>query len=195
MTADEYWQRVVACGWLDDVPQHEHSELEQSVRQAFEREPLYAWSALTALHFDSECIEGLDSYFSYKGQLSRLAEASNGVFCPFDIRHEYIGDRIRVSFDLQGKTYTCLTTDYSDYFDIEIFTLINRALQESGEPRRIIELPTVDQCFFLVIVSEASYRQAERLMVVPPPEYFLWRESLSAAEVDEYLAKYYEHLV
>ena len=67
--------------------------------------------------------------------------------------------------------------------------------QENGESRRIIELPTVDQCFFLVMVSEATCRQAERLMVVPPPEYFLRRESSSAVEVDEYLAKYYELLV
>lgn len=49
-------------------------------------------------------------------------------------------------------------------------------LQDSGGQRKILQLPACDQNYYLVVVTSETYRNAERLMVIPPPTYFLDRE-------------------
>lgn len=189
LSADEYWQRAVESGWLDNMPAEAHAELEKRVREAFVSDPLIAWSAFYAAVFDSEMFEDA----AYTVRIEELAKNSYGGFQPENIQEEYLDGPTRISFELKGKTYEYTTQDFGDYFDEEVINVINQALREVGEKRQFHSLPVTDQVYYLVFVTPETYENAERLRLIPPYMYFEYKER-SLKKVEKYLRKYYKKL-
>jgi hypothetical protein len=161
------------------------------VQEAFNENPLYAWGALGIAAIDSE---GICGYGSYARHIEYLAEVSNGAFNPKALQDVHVeGWRFRISFELGGNFYEYVTRDCGDYLDDEVFDLINRALREAGEERQFLDTPVTDQVFYFVLVTPQTYRNAERLRVIPPSLYFEYRER-TPHKVDHYLCEYYREL-
>ncbi len=195
MTADQYWERIKESGWLSELPEADHDELENDVRETFLYNPVYAWETLAVVSFDSESIHGIDPEAdSYHAHLVLLAEATHGVFHPTNIQNEYVDHHIKVSFEHKGDHYEFETPAETTYFNPDLISVINDALKQSGSSKQFISLPATDQMYHFVFVSEQTYRHAEQLMIIPPPEYFVYLRHGSSANVDAYLDEYYDSL-
>jgi hypothetical protein len=167
--AAEYWRRLERSGWLEaaHLPASP-AELRAAIEAEFARDPRLAWSALATIVFDAECIYTTGPVgLSYHAQLQQIADDSRAVFCPDQIADVQEGERIVVSFEHGGRSYRFAARLDSDYFDETLITLINQALAESDIHERLMQLPAFDQCIYLAVVSEAIYRKAEELALIP----------------------------
>ena len=174
LSAEEYWQKLVDSEWIAGIPDDEQFALRSRVEKAFSRDDpigiFYTYCALTTVCFDAECIEGIGpGEFSYCGVLHLLAENSYGKFNPTNIIDELDVDKqtARVSFQHRGKRFYCEVPWHSDWFDIKVIDLVNKALEASGTDARFIELPTVDQNIYLVLISNVAFEKAVELGVIP----------------------------
>lgn len=113
ISVDEYWKRIVESGWLECLPLNKHLELEENIRQAFLRNPLYAHSSLAVTIVDSEfCSE-----HPYKDLLEELESNSYGQFQPRDIREVWNEDHFKVAFTLDNQLCEFSANNYADYYD------------------------------------------------------------------------------
>jgi hypothetical protein len=170
ITADEYWQRLEAIGWLDhaQLAFASHEELRHQIEAVFARDPWYVWTLLGTIHFDAECIyETGPAGLSYHAQLAQLVEDSRGVFQPTMISDAQVDNTIEVSFEHHGQTYSYTARLDSDYFDEAVIDLINEALADAGVAERFMILPTIDQCIQIAVVPEAIYQAAVQNNLIP----------------------------
>ncbi|NUM43811.1 MAG: hypothetical protein HUU38_03825 [Anaerolineales bacterium] len=190
ISADEYWKRIVESGWLECLPLDKYLELEENVRQAFLRNPLYAHSSLAVTIVDSEfCSE-----HPYKDLLEELESNSFGQFQPRDIREVWKDDHFEVAFTLDNQLCKFTANNYADYYDDQIIHLINTKITEQGITSQFLTLPASDQCFFFVFVNPDVYRKAQKLKVIPPQKFFLIRDGMISQNLDQYLRTFYEAL-
>lgn len=185
LSADQYWQTLVECGWIAEIPEQQRAQLEADVRAAFARDPRYAWTALAVVEIDSESLYdvGTDE-LSYQAHLAALAEGSDGLFHPANIREQLLGDDVQISFEHDGRSYSFQTTFVEDTFDEGLLAVINRALADSGTAKRVLLLPAIDQILRFVFVSEPTFQRAIALHVLPPARYALEQKLESGSVFD-----------
>jgi hypothetical protein len=196
ITADDYWEQLRACGWLDALPEAEREELRNRVHDAFQADPTRAFYALQTTGFDTECIEGVGpDAWSYHNILVGLAADSRGLFQPTQITDalDHTGRQITVAFDHGTTRYSCTVPFDTDWFDFTVLELVNQALREVPVAEQFIILPPEDQIASLALIPESTYRCAELQRLIPPPEYYEYKID-EVGDLDTYLAEYYADL-
>lgn len=165
MTAEQYWQSMIACGW-----QAADSALQTRVNEAFERDPASAWLALAVLAFDAESIyETSPLGESYRAHLQEMARASQGAFRPEDITERVQEETHEVTFVHGGRRYGVRTPAASDYFSQRVLDVVNDAMVHRGDARRFRPLPAPDQLIYLTFVSEETVRRSVEEGLIPAP--------------------------
>ena len=159
---------------------------------AYERHPESAYEALAAVCFDTECIEtsGFDGepedLNSYAKLLRHFGAATHGVFTPSAIVDVWDTDTgtARVGFDHGGRHYEVTVELQSDWFQGEVFELINHALSEQGCVERFVALPVVDQVLHAAFVDPAIVERAREVGLIPDMSRLLEEEmGISADEL------------
>lgn len=173
MTPEEYWQRLVECGWVDEVHEDLRSALKESVHQKFLQDRMNTWEALVTITEDAEVMSDSEDDHIYTVFLNRLAEHSSSIFHPETVTAEYIGDQLMVRFSTDGRVYEFETFAESDYIDPGILSVVNRALADGEVNKAFVLFPAVDQVLYMAFIPPAIYQKAEELMLVPPQDYFM----------------------
>jgi hypothetical protein len=174
-TFDEYWAALRQSGWIADVPEADSESVRQRLARAFEVDPDTTYLALADTSFDAEMIEdvGASSPLSYTSLVRQLARHSRGAFGPTAIREQRTADgaSIRLSFAHGAKRFSATIPVDDDWVRPELFDLVNRALADAGQDRRLTIFPPVDgQTVYVAYVSEGVWQRAERLGLVPALE-------------------------
>jgi hypothetical protein len=167
MDAETYWRELKNVGWLDCIPQGQHADLRKRIeRSLLGSAPETTCFTLTQSSLDSECILGEGSYARI---LKDLAEASDGVFSPAHVvdrcePNQTVGT---VSFVHARKQYDLKVSYDTDLLDEAIIDLVNEAISNGGSDRQFINLPVIDQCYYLVFVPRAVYEKAIEVGLLP----------------------------
>ncbi len=172
MTAQQFWRKLKEIGWLDHVPKSKQAAMRKNIETLLNnpKHCIQVFEALTQHMLDMECIydSGPDK-LSYHQELLDLAKNSRGLFRPTEIKDEFneSSTAVTISFRHDGKLFSCTVAYESDWFDMAVLKLVNRALKTSGIQERFIPLPEFDQCLYLVLVPTEVYRAAVREKLIP----------------------------
>jgi hypothetical protein len=168
-TAEAYWNEMKKIGWLDYFTAEQQQDTLARLRKSFQDGGEWAYLCFSQAGFDTECIDEPGSYCKV---LEDLGSYSNGIFHPTELNEEHLTlskrrHATKVSFQHDGNAFSATVPHDSDWFDMAVVELANRALEASGRPERFMELPSPDQCAFLAIVPPAIYEKAVARKLVP----------------------------
>jgi hypothetical protein len=106
---------------------------------------------------------------NYTELLEKIKQATGGVFNPTDIEETISDSDSRVSFLHKGKEYK-MQTEAGRIDDLQILSLVNKALAESGSNRLLCALNVgIDQDDWVrqIFVSKKVYAKALDLGLFP----------------------------
>ena len=172
MTADEYWEKLIAVGWVEFIPPDLREEIRAQLATNLAADSVHAHLALTTAGFDAECI---DHDHAYRDILKQFGKDSQGVFAPTSIKDtldESIGIA-RISFVHGGKKFSREVPFTGDYFEMEVLDLVNDALAANEVEARFIPFPSEDQLLNLVFVPPRVFQEAARAGLVPKDNEYL----------------------
>ena len=163
MNAREFMKQLDKIGWFEEVPAQR-----SRVLSAFKAHKNFY--ALAVTWFDTECIEGTGpGRPSYYSKIVEIAESSYGLFAPTAIHDEldWKKEIAHISFEQNGKRFSCDLTLHHDYFNEELLGVINKAIHAGGKMSEFISLPTTDQTLPLALAPPEAYRKAVGLGLIP----------------------------
>ena len=144
LTWHELWDGLAKSGWLSDLGRERSQELKTKLESSEDSDSDLMWSRLADLSFAVACIfEAKEGKGPYESILESYAAASRDLFHPCDLEDELdpVGRRARISFEHDGRSYTCAVPWQDDFFRDEVHDLINEALADSGIEQRFVFLP------------------------------------------------------
>jgi hypothetical protein len=192
VSLDAFWQGLEACGWQAELPPDELARIRAEL--ARHPEPETAYEALASVVFDTETIYGSglegDDLDSYAKILRLFAAGSQGVFTPQHLLDEWDEESgtARVGFDYRGQHYEVTVELQSDWFQAEVYDLVNKALEEQGVPQRFEGLPVVDQVLHAAFVRPETFQRAKASGLIPDMAKLIEAETgMAADELQELL--------
>lgn len=102
--------------------------------------------------FDGECVEEDDCYADILRVLSRISKGGFEISnVTSQVNHEE--EKVSLSFDYNGKTFEWKPVYEYDWFDCNVFTDINKLLEENGSEKYFYGY-SPDQTVHVVFVTE-----------------------------------------
>jgi HEAT repeat protein len=172
VTIDEYWQVLTDAGWVAHLSKKKQSEVRARVAALLPQGKRNVVYALAAVVIDAECIDAEDDYRNF---LLALADASDEVFAPTNIKikFDYNVDVAKIAFKHAGKPFRFEIPLKSDWFEMEVLDHVNDALAVSEAESRFIPLPGVDQMLLLAFVPPSVYGRASKAKLIPKADSYL----------------------
>ena len=170
MSPDDFWNALLAAGWVDGLSERQVAALRATVEsqaQSDPERPERLYLALATGGFDAECI---DDEEGYRLVMDAYREASGGVFMPTDVSVEAdrSAEEARVSFSFRGEGFETVVPFEGDYFEEGVHDLVNAALEKAHVEERFFILPETDQILHLTFARPTAYQRAVEAGVIPP---------------------------
>ena len=163
-SAPDYWQALLATGWVNYLPSGEQAQLGQRLETHFARYPQQAWTVLAPVVFDSE---GFYAAEDYAALLAEFAAGSFGRFTPTRVTAVEGDDFFTISFSVGQQTYEATLSTTSDYFDEQLVSRINQALADQGTAQQFILLPAFDQVHHYAFTTPQAIQTAKERQLIP----------------------------
>ena len=134
---------------------------------------------LATVEYDTEMIDGTGpakpgelDLFSYHTLIEHYARGSGGHFQPTGIvdRFDESTQQHTVGFTLGQASYEVTFEAQDDWVNERVHELINRALNESGNPRQFQPLPVMDQVIYACFTTPEKLQIATKRGVIPLPD-------------------------
>jgi hypothetical protein len=167
VSIDDFWNALLAAGWVDGLPEGQAATLRKAVESQAQSDPERLYLALATGAFDAEC---MDDEEGYTYALDAYREASGQVFTPTDVavKADRAAEEARVSFSFRGERFETVVPFEGDYFEEGVHDLVNAALERARVEERFFILPAVDQNLYLAFARPAAFQRAVEVGAIPP---------------------------
>ena len=181
-TPEEYWSKVLECGWVEGMPEANAAEIKSEIERIFDDG--YRDTVMQALSvFEVELSNFGESYTDL---LKIIEEATWGTFSPTEIEESEANEIIAISFKSNGSKYA-LKVPAGRVDDMRIFELVNTALYQRGNKRLLAPVSKgtqQDDWIAIAFVTPEAFYNGRHLGLFPVEEMADFYAVASGEEVD-----------
>ncbi|MFO1041907.1 MAG: hypothetical protein U0941_08990 [Planctomycetaceae bacterium] len=159
VNATTYWTKLKKTGWLNHLPVTSHNEIREQLAQNLADNPHQAYVALAQGFIEPG--EGSPAEI-----LRKLAEASNSLFMPTEIKESMSAKTVRFSFQWQQEMFAGEFSNDPTAIMEETIAMANHALAGFGREVRFAVLDFIDGGL-IVVVPPSVLQKARKAKLIP----------------------------